>query len=202
MWKKWFEKAATPSKAAEGGATLARPLDGVDRSLAVEFLCRARSILPMTPRQAETAAGFMVARQYAAGAVVFKEGDSISSRHMLWILHGEATIEAMAANPRDAITLTVLEPGSTLGEMGVLDGRRRSTGCTACSTLRCALLTRDALQALAAQHPEVAAKLLAIVCMGMASRLREVTEKHKRHVMVTNMINDEHSEAMPAAPAL
>ena len=73
--------------------------------------------------------------------------------------------------------MTVMEPGSTMGEMGLMDGGRRSATCIACSTLRCAMLTHTALMQLTAEHPEVAARLMSIVCIGISNRLRDVNEK-------------------------
>jgi CRP/FNR family transcriptional regulator, cyclic AMP receptor protein len=172
-------------------------LGELDHALAIGFLCGSRSILAMNAREAAIAAGLMTPRHYPSGALVFREGDSTSSTYMLWILQGEASVETVPANPRDAMTMTVLEAGSTLGEMGLMDGGKRSITCTACSSLRCAVLTRESLRTLAARHPEVAVKLMSIVCMGLSNRLRDVTEKFKRQVLMFNVISEEHPEAMP-----
>ncbi len=196
MWKWWRSKGGAPmpdmQQELEGP-----PLTEIDHSLTVDCLCSAGSILAMTPREARLAASFMVARQYPVGAQVFRDGDATDSTYMLWLLQGEATIETAASDPRDVITMTVMEPGSTLGEMGLMDGGRRSASCMACSNLRCAMLTRRSLQRLAREHPDVAAKLMAIVCMGLSNRLRDVTEKFKRHVRVSNIMLEKHREALP-----
>jgi CRP/FNR family transcriptional regulator, cyclic AMP receptor protein len=197
MLHKWWGYKSVASVSEIEPDPAGPPLTDIDHTLAVDLLCRARSILAMTPKEAELAVGFMVARQYEVGAQVFRDGDASDSTFMLWILQGEATIETAASNPRDAITMTVMEPGSTLGEMGLMDGSRRSANCTACSTLRCAMLTRRGLQQLTSRHPDVAAKLMAIICMGLSNRLRDVTEKFKRHMRVSNIMLERHREAMP-----
>ncbi len=202
MLGKWFRKVNPALTATANGATPAgerspQRLDEIDASLMTEFLCAAKSILAMTPAEAALAASFMTPRTYGAGDIVFKEGDNSTSNFMLWILQGEATVETGAANPRDSLTMTVMEAGSTMGEMGLMDGGRRSATCTACNTLRCAVLTRSALRQLATQHPEIAAKLMSLICIGISTRLRDVNEKFKRYVVMSNFMREQHREALP-----
>jgi CRP/FNR family transcriptional regulator, cyclic AMP receptor protein len=132
---------------------------------------------------------------------LIQAGDSTSSNYMLWILEGAATIEAVTTTGQNLITMTVLEPGSTVGEMGLMDGASRSATCTASTPMRCALLTRLSLQALATRHPEVAVKLMFIVTIGVAIRLRDITEKFSRYVMMSNAMREEFGAAAPSENA-
>jgi CRP/FNR family transcriptional regulator, cyclic AMP receptor protein len=119
---------------------------------------------------------------------------------MLWILDGEATIEAVNADFQGSITMTVLEPGSTLGQMGLIDGSPRSATCTATSTVRCAVLTRQSLKVIAAKHPDIGVKLMAVICVGVSTRLRDLTNKFKRYVMMTQAMSQELRDAQPTHP--
>lgn len=196
MLGKWFEKRATTSRGEDDvdvhASASAHPpaLSDFDQALAVQFLCRKDSVMPLSPLEAGHVARYLLPRQYKPGEVLVREGDA-HSNYMLWILHGDATIEAVTANPQDALTMTVLQAGSTLGEMGLMDGSRRSVTCTASSTVRAAILTRQSLRTLSARHPEVAVKLMCLVCMGISVRLRDVTDKFKRYVMMTHAMRDE-----------
>jgi CRP/FNR family transcriptional regulator, cyclic AMP receptor protein len=196
MLNKWFEKRA-PSSSAKGGVDIPAspaghhaPLNASDQALAVQFLCRKDSVMPLSVHEAVQVARYLVPRQYQPGDVLVREGDT-QSNYMLWILQGDATIEAITARPQDSLTMTVLQPGSTLGEMGLMDGSKRSVTCTASSTVRTAILTRQSLRTLSSKHPEVAVKLMSLVCMGISVRLRDVTEKFKRYVVMTHAMRDE-----------
>jgi CRP/FNR family transcriptional regulator, cyclic AMP receptor protein len=202
MFEKWWKKRGVPaangaSRVALVGDRSAHPLDDIDHALTVDFLCRARSILALKPTEAAIAARFMAARRYQAGDVIFREGDATASNFMLLILDGEATVETTAPNPRDNLTMTVMEAGCTMGEMGLMDGGPRSATCTACNTLRCAVLTRTALRQLAAEHPEIAARLMSIICIGISNRLRDVSEKFKRYAVMSNVMREQQREALP-----
>ena len=204
MLGKWLEKCAAtlPVKGkgnvnAPASASVHPPaLNSLDQALAVQFLCRNDSVMSLSPEEAVQVARYLLPRQYTAGEVLVRQGDE-QCNYMLWILQGDATIEAVTANPLDPLTMTVLQPGSTLGEMGLMDGCRRSVTCTASSAVRAAILTRQALRTLSSRHPEIAVKLMSLVCMGIAVRLRDVTDKFKRYVMMTHAMRDELLQSAP-----
>lgn len=206
MLDNWFKKTrAAPPAALAGSApatrSVSRRLNERDEALATAHLCKAKSIMPLSPHEAAVIVRYLQPRYYAAGEVLIQAGDSASSNYMLWILEGAATIEAVTSTAQDLITMTVLEPGSTVGEMGLMDGASRSATCTASTPMRCALLTRLSLQALATRHPEVAVKLMFIVTIGVAVRLRDITEKFRRYVMMSNAMREEFGTAAPSENA-
>ena len=208
MLGKWLEKCAAtlPVKGkgkgnvnvnAPASASVHPPaLNSLDQALAVQFLCRNDSVMSLSPEEAVQVTRYLLPRQYTAGEVLVRQGDE-QCNYMLWILQGDATIEAVTANPLDPLTMTVLQPGSTLGEMGLMDGCRRSVTCTASSAVRAAILTRQALRTLSSRQPEIAVKLMSLVCMGIAVRLRDVTDKFKRYVMMTHAMRDELLQSAP-----
>ena len=204
MLGKWLEKCVVTSpagsnvKAPVSESASAHPpaLNSLDQTLAVQFLCRNDSVMPLSPQEAAQVARYLLPRQYKPGEVLVRQGDE-QCNYMLWILQGDATIETVTANPLDLLTMTVLQPGSTLGEMGLMDGSRRSVTCTASSAVRAAILTRQALRTLSSRHPEIAVKLMSLVCMGISVRLRDVTDKFKRYVMMTHAMRDELLQSAP-----
>ena len=78
-----------------------------------------------------------------------------------------------------------------IGELALLDGEPRHASCTASSNLRCAILTRQALEQLMADKPAVAAKLMLGVSLRSAVRLRENAEKLKLYVKLTQAMEQE-----------
>jgi CRP/FNR family transcriptional regulator, cyclic AMP receptor protein len=196
MLKKIFGLRAT-STAPAPDASSAKELQALDAQLLVGFLCEAKSIISLSEQEAKIAARYMRARQYATGQVIIKEGDKTNTNYMLWILDGETTFEASAAHESGPIIVTVLGPGTALGEMGLMDGAARSLTCTASAPTRCAVLTKQMLQTMCSNHPEVAAKLMSIICIGISARLRDLTDKFKRYVRLNSAMNEELRESMP-----
>jgi CRP/FNR family transcriptional regulator, cyclic AMP receptor protein len=185
-----------PSATQAPEATALQEMEALDASRLIEFLCTAECITPMSRQEAKIASSYMRARQYSDGDVILKEGDKSNTNYMLWILDGEAVVEALSTNLSNPITVTVLGPGTTLGELSLMDGGVRSLSCTAASNTRCATLTKRMLQNMALDHPEVATKLMSIIFIGVSVRLRDLTEKLKRYVRLNQTMNEELRETM------
>jgi CRP/FNR family transcriptional regulator, cyclic AMP receptor protein len=185
-----------PSAIQAPEATALQEMEALDASRLIEFLCTAECITPMSRQEAKIASSYMRARQYSDGDVILKEGDKSNTNYMLWILDGEAVVEALSTNLSNPITVTVLGPGTTLGELSLMDGGVRSLSCTASGNTRCAALTKRMLQNMALDHPEVATKLMSIIFIGVSVRLRDLTEKLKRYVRLNQTMNEELRETM------
>jgi CRP-like cAMP-binding protein len=81
--------------------------------------------------------------------------------------------------------------------MGLLDGAPRSASCTAMSDLRCAILTRDAMNQLLNDDPRTAAKLMMAISLRIAQRMRENQDKLKLYAQLTLAMNEEINDLMP-----
>lgn len=162
----------------------------LDKELLIGMLCGAKCMTPMTKAEAKIAAGYMRARQYSDNDFLVKEGDNTNSDYMLWILHGEAIVESLPTSDTAPITVTVLGPGTTVGELSLMDGGPRSLTCTASGDTRCAVLSQRMLQRMAKEHPEVAIKVISGVFIGVTARMRDLTEKLKRFVRLNQTMND------------
>jgi CRP/FNR family transcriptional regulator, cyclic AMP receptor protein len=195
MFKKLLG-AREPSATLPPEASALHEMEALDASRLIEFLCTGECITPMSRQEAKIASSYMRARQYSDGDVILKEGDKSNTNYMLWILDGEAVVEALSTNLSNPITVTVLGAGTTLGELSLMDGGVRSLSCTAAGNTRCATLTKRMLQNMAQEHPEVATKLMSIIFIGVSVRLRDLTEKLKRYVRLNQTMNEELGETM------
>jgi len=139
----------------------------------------------------------MQPRRIAEGTTFIREGDAQNTDFMLLVLDGEVTIESIVVSRTQPITVTVLGPGSLIGEMGLLDGAPRSASCTAVTDLRCAMLNRAALNQLLDDDPRTAAKLMLAISTRIAERMRENQEKLKLYAQLTQAMNEEINELMP-----
>jgi CRP/FNR family cyclic AMP-dependent transcriptional regulator len=182
-----------PSRAAR-----LRAIEGSSSAdTAAEMLCAPTALMQLTPDEARTVVTYMQPRRIAEGTTFIREGDTANTDFMLLVLDGEVTIETIVVSRTQPITVTVLGPGSLIGEMGLLDGAPRSASCTAVTDLRCAILTRDALNQLLGDDPRTAAKLMLAISMRIAERMRENQEKLKLYAQLTQAMNEEINELMP-----
>jgi CRP/FNR family transcriptional regulator, cyclic AMP receptor protein len=149
---------------------------------AVELLLSASSSpspspLALTPDEARTAVAQMRLVSCQAGTLLFREGERTRSDHMLLLLEGEVSVDTGQGGPSDSTSISVLGPGSVIGEMAMLDGAPRSASCTSLSALQAAGMSRLGLERLLEQQPRVAAKLLAMLAHVTSERLRALNEQ-------------------------
>ena len=106
-------------------------------------------------------------RTFAAGEWLFRAGTPRTEMHV--IQKGEA--EILHGAPPDEIVIAHLGQGNFIGEGGMLDTEPHSTSCRATVETTALILRREALDALLAQDPETARKILAEVGRVISRRL-------------------------------
>ena len=161
------------------------------------MLSAPSALLQLNHEEARTIVAYMQPHKIPEGTTFIREGDTDHTDFMLMVLDGEVTIETIVVSRTAPITVTVLGPGSLVGEMGLLDGAPRSASCTAISNLRCAILTRDALSQLLDEEPRTAAKLMMAISLRIAQRMRENQDKLKLYAQLTQAMNEEIHALMP-----
>ena len=191
-------------KAAPGPPELLRPeerrraVEGSSTAeLAASLLIAPTALMQLTPEEALTVVSYMVPQKIAAGTTFIAEGDKSETDYMLLVLEGEVTVESIMVSRRAPVTVSVLGPGSLVGEMGLVDGRARQASCTASTDVRCAVLSRVALEALSTDQPRTAVKLMFAVSLRIAERLRDATEKLKKYSQLTQAMQQEIDHLLP-----
>ena len=164
---------------------------------AVELLTAQSALVQLEAQEARVVVSYMQPHRIAAGTQFIKEGDTENTDYMLLVLNGEVTVETVVVNRNAPITMSVLGPGSLIGEMGLIDGSPRSASCTAASDLACAILTREGLNRLLDEAPRTAAKLLMAISLRIAQRMRDNQSKVKLYAQLTQAMNEEINELMP-----
>jgi CRP/FNR family cyclic AMP-dependent transcriptional regulator len=144
----------------------------------IALLRRVPVFSTLSGEELERVARVAVARRFAAGEVVFKEGDE--GRTCYIVRSGRA--RAIREHPDGrAITLAHFEPGDIFGEMAMLDGERRSaTVETTVGTEAIAIMSAD-MHRLLREYPDISVKL--IVALGQ--RLRNTNERLARQSFQT-----------------
>jgi CRP-like cAMP-binding protein len=189
MLKKLFSRktSAVPS----GEPDLTKGYKTAD--LMANLLISPSNLMPLTMKDVRVVARYMQEQFIAQNTVFIREGDNRDTRFMLLLLEGEVTVENLVVNREDPMIISVLGPGSLIGELGLLDGQPRYATCTAATLVHCSVLTRESLEQLTHDKPVIAAKLVLAMAARMAERLRDNTDKLKMYVQLTQAMQQELS---------
>lgn len=167
--------SGVPGKAATWKLDFAEPMSSAE--VAADMLRAPTALMQLTEAQAKTVVKFMQPRIIPEDTIILQEGDNSDTGYMVLIITGEVTVETLVVSRTSPDTLTVLGPGSLIGEMALFDGAARSATCTATTEVRCAVLTRKTLETLTHEDPATAANLMAAIAQRLAERLRQSDEK-------------------------
>ncbi len=149
--------------------------------LAAQLLIAPTALMQLSAEEAHVVVGYMAPSRIPADTTFIKAGDTADTAYMLLLLEGEVTVENVAVSHDMPETVTVLGPGSLIGELSLIDGLARTASCTATTDVRCASLTRQALEQLSSDDPRTAAKLMFAVALRVAERLRDTSDKLRLH---------------------
>jgi CRP-like cAMP-binding protein len=144
----------------------------------IALLHRVPVFSTLSTDELEHVAQVAVPRRFAAGEVVFKEGDEGSTCYVV----RSGRTRAVREHPDGrSITLAQFGPGDIFGEMAMLDGERRSATVESIEdTDAIAILSGD-MHRLLREYPEISIKLVA----ALGQRLRETNERLARQSFQT-----------------
>ena len=168
-------------------------------SLAAQLLTMPSALAELNPDEAEFVIGYTQQCQFAAGTTVITQGERDRTGFMFLVLDGDVTVETVVVSRVDPIIVSVMGPGSLVGEMGLLDGAPRAASCVAATDVTAAVLNRSALAALIADNPGIGAKLLIAISQRLAERLRETSQKLRAYTQLTRAMQDEIESLDPTA---
>ncbi|HEV7186942.1 MAG TPA: Crp/Fnr family transcriptional regulator [Blastococcus sp.] len=122
----------------------------------------------VTPSRLVPLASRAFVRRFAPGQVLFTEGEP--SDHLYVVRSGRVRILVQSVHGED-MTLSVLGPGDTIGELSMIDGQPRSASAEALSATELVTLPADDVRA--ALHADPV--LLLAVAAELASTVRRLT---------------------------
>lgn len=108
------------------------------------------------------------------GTHLLKEGDC--GEHLVLVLTGKVVV-SKALNDGAQSVIAEVGPGSTLGEMSLIDGQPRFADCIAVAPTDFAVLTRKSLNEIMLVHPRLANKFLIVLLQMMVERLRDTSTR-------------------------
>lgn len=111
----------------------------------------------LPPASLERVVGLATQRHYRAGEIIFSQGDPGDALYA--VVAGRVRISAGTADGRE-MSLNIMEPGDTFGEIALLDGGSRTATATATEPSELVAIRRDHFLALLEREPRVALELL------------------------------------------
>lgn len=149
------------------------------RDYAARLLTAPAALMQLSLIEAKIVVSYMRPEKVAAGETFITEGDANNTGFMVLLLDGEVLVESITVSRTRPVTITILGPGSLIGEMGILDTGPRSASCTASTNIQCAVLTREGLESLISEQPVIGAKFLLAISARIAERYRDTQRKLK-----------------------
>ena len=134
----------------------------------VADLRRTTLFASVEPATLEAIAARAFFRRFAPGQVICTEGEP--SDHLYVVRDGRVRVLRHSGHG-DQVTLTVLGPGDTLGELSLIDGRPRSASVEALTAVRLVLLPAADVLAVLRADPD----LLLAVAAQLAATVRRLT---------------------------
>ena len=180
---------ATGPFAAKEPVQLTREVSS--RDYAAQLLTAPAALMQLSLVEAKIVVSYMRPERVDAGQTFITEGDTSNTGFMVLLLDGEVLVESITVSRTTPVTITVLGPGSLIGEMGILDTGPRSASCTASTDIQCAVLTREALESLIADQPGIGAKFLLAVSARIAERYRDTQKKLKLFARLASTMQQE-----------
>ena len=178
-----------PAPRPTGPAGAAR--EPSSRDHAARLLAAPAALVQLSLIEAKIVVSYMRPEKVPAGVTFITEGDADNTGFMVLLLDGEVVVESITVSRTQPVTTAVLGPGSLVGEMGLLDTGPRSASCTASTDIQCAVLTRQALEALIQEQPAIGAKFLLAVSARIAERYRDTQKKLKLFARLASTMQEE-----------
>jgi CRP/FNR family transcriptional regulator, cyclic AMP receptor protein len=133
--------------------------------LANHFLLRH-----LRPEELRRLAAASTIANHPANGTIFHKGDPGDS--LMAVLTGRVKICTYSLHGKE-LTLNIIDQGGLFGEIAVLDGQTRSADAVAIGDTVLLVLERRRLMPLLTADPEIAARLIAVLCQ----RLRQTSEQ-------------------------
>src|SRR5688572_14917655 len=157
-----------PAASAHQGTPASRPI-GIheDPARIRAAIARAPLFAALPISAIEDLTGRVAVRRVAVNSAVVTQDEPGDS--MFVIMSGRVKVVIFGENGRE-VTLSILRPTDSFGEMSLFDGKARSANCIAMEPTALLVLSREDLLRHIAAHPRTAINLLG----EMADRLRQI----------------------------
>ncbi|MEX2367372.1 MAG: cyclic nucleotide-binding domain-containing protein [Pseudohongiellaceae bacterium] len=132
----------------------------------------SKFFLDFTEDNVQTLCEYMQVYRANPGEMIIREGDV--DDYMLMIVEGRVNIVKTDSHG-ERRPITIVGPGTTLGEMSMIDGEPRFASCIALDTTTFSVLSRDSMVNIILEEPTLGSKILIKLVTLLSQRLRETS---------------------------
>jgi CRP-like cAMP-binding protein len=165
----------------------ADPLRGFERvaddsAVAAELatlLGRAPLFSEFSPEDIKALGEYMGIYRAQANETIIREGDA--GDYLLLIIRGEVEI-LKSGFAYEQQHMTTVGAGTTVGEMSMVDGEPRFATCRTTQATTFSVLTRENMDRLVVERPQLGAKILGKLASMLSARLRQTSAKLMRYI--------------------
>ena len=141
---------------------------------------------------------------YAAGVEIFAKGDPGAS--MMAVLKGRVRISAPSLDGKEVVH-NIMRPGDVFGEIALLDGGERTAAAFAMTPCELLVVDRRSFLPLLQRRPELAIRLLVVLCERLRRKDEQVEDALFRHLesrlaKALLWLAQHHGSGDPAAPQI
>ena len=144
-----------------------------------DMIGQSKFFIDFTHDDVELLAGFMQMYQASPGEMIIQEGDV--DDYMLFLVEGRVNI-VKSDSQGEVRPMSVVGPGSTLGEMSMIDGEPRFATCIAIDTTTFAVLSREKMVKIIMEEPALGSKILIKLVTLLSQRLRSTSSDLLHHL--------------------
>ncbi len=134
--------------------------------IVTDFIKNTRLFSPLNDSELKAIVSNIIYKKFEKNEKIFFQGDSGDSFYL--IFKGSVKVSKVSAGGKE-ITITILYPGDSFGEMSLFENTERSADVTALQVTETMQLTRESLLACIKTTPEIALKMLSV----MSEKLRK-----------------------------
>ncbi len=134
---------------------------GLNASAKRDVLAATDLFAGLAREDLDALAAIATERRVARDSVVVRRGDTDAS--LLVLVSGRLRVSAVSSDGRE-VTLRVMEAGTFLGEIALLDGRSRSADVAAMTDSVLLVVERAAFLPFLSVRPELMLRLMALLC--------------------------------------
>jgi CRP-like cAMP-binding protein len=129
----------------------------------------------LDPSEISAICSYLELRSWSAGTTLMRDGDV--GDYMGFVVHGKLVVKKETAFPGKFVLIAVLERGSMVGEISVVELGKRNATVTAAEESQLLLMTYDGMEKLLEEFPGIGNRLLKRIIHVLGYRLRMASER-------------------------
>ena len=152
------------------------PNTGLDHPAPMPAAQELNGIFPFfAQHELETFLPYLTLKEWPAEQVIMRDGDP--GDFMGFLLAGKLAVKKETSFPGKYILVAVIEPGSMVGEISVVEKGQRSATVVTMENSRLLVLSFEAMERMLLENNELAVKLLKRIIHVLGYRLRKASER-------------------------